>query len=137
MEIYVNKKYDRDIIEIFAFEKTPKGRMFISPTDGAKGFKRTEIGWDEIPNEDVVEPLIKLPMYLGLPIIELIAEWAKNEGINVKEQSNLAGKATAIEKHNEFLQTNLAKLLDHLTRAPIVFGGYTETIVDSCNKIVK
>lgn len=117
MEIQVSKDFARNRVDFYLFERGPQFDVFFF-YDENNNMLQQSIRHDELINQDVIKPILSLPGRVGEAFIQKVAEYAKNEGINVKEQSNNAGKLQAIEQHNQFLQTNLVKLIDFAIAGP-------------------
>lgn len=113
MKIDIVNDHQRRKIDFYLYEDQHEGQQFFYP--GTNGFLETTIVQWSDSVEPSVKPMLSLPMPMGLAFIEKVAEYAKNKGISVKEQSNLAGQLSAKNDQIAFLQENFTKLIDHLT----------------------
>jgi hypothetical protein len=127
MQLHINKDFMRNRIDIYVYDiYNGRQRFYIPPEPGesTEAYRFVEIDQDEVISyNDRLKPFLTMPFNLANGFICLIAEYAKNEGISVKEQSNNAGKLAAIQQHNDFLQSNLQNVINHLI-APPVFQNF-------------
>lgn len=63
-----------------------------------------------------MKPFIQLPLRFGKSLLALLNDEIANKGINQKKVDMQAGKTELLEKELAFNQSQLIKLIDHLTK---------------------
>ena len=109
MEIFIEKRYQYDEVEIWACEETKDGRAFISSVDGKT--VRTLANVNDCINREEIKPLLVMPNILFDKFLIEMSKHSQKIGVNTENENLLKGKLEATEAHLKDLQLAFRQLL--------------------------
>ena len=108
MEIFIERRYDKNNVEVFIKEEKGSNNYFIH----YNGTKIEEQNFDRSDNSvKDIKPFIIIPMQYFPSLISAFVEHANKMGIRTENENHLKGKLEATESHLKDLQLISKKLL--------------------------
>lgn len=114
LKIYIHRRYECNVVEVWLIEETIKGDYSLQFEKG----KVIKSKLDQGAVNGGATPFLSLPVAVYVPLFKAIAEFNSNAGIKVKDENLIEGKLKATEIHLHDMREMARKLLDSMLNPP-------------------